>query len=249
MLFTKQPILGSMGEKVLIMQWSDPVTISTLKKRYKRFLADVLIDDELHVAHVPNTGSMTSCWDVDWQCLISESSNPNRKLKFTLEMTHNGLSWIGVNTANANKLVKEWLTDGKLEAFLDYKKIVPEKKVGASRIDFFLEEHPVHANCFIEVKNVTLKLDNKAQFPDAVSERGQKHLIELTQLKNEGHRCAMVYVVQREDVNLFTPAESIDPVYAKLLREAVSSGVEVYVYQCKLDETGIHYYRELPYSL
>lgn len=231
------------------MQWDQPVIISTLKKRYKRFLADILINDELHVAHVPNTGSMTSCWDPDWECLVTESSNPNRKLKFTLEMTHNGATWIGVNTANANKLVKEWLQLGELEAFLDYKEITPEKKVGASRFDFFLKSHPVHKDCYIEVKNVTLKLNGIAQFPDAVSERGQKHLRELIELKKEGFRCAMVYVVQREDVDSFSPARSIDPLYAKLLEEAISSGVEVYVYQCRLDKSGIHLKKELPYSL
>lgn len=231
------------------MQWDNPVIITTLKKRYKRFLADVIIDDTVQVAHVPNTGSMTSCWDTDWKCLVTESNNPARKLKFTLEMTHNGMSWIGVNTANANKLVKEWLQTGQLEAFRDYQIITPEKKVGASRFDFFLEKHPKLNDCYLEVKNVTLKLDGKAQFPDAVSERGQKHLKELLELKKAGYRSAMVYVVQRQDVDIFSPAHSIDPRYASLLQEAYEGGVEVYVYQCKLDEAGIHYLRELPYSL
>lgn len=231
------------------MHWDNPVIISTLKKRYKRFLADVIINDEIHVAHVPNTGSMTSCWDIDWRCLVSESSNPSRKLKFTLEMTHNGDSWIGVNTANANKLVKEWLSTSKLEAFKGYEKITPEKKLGVSRIDFFLEAHPRLPSCYVEVKNVTLKLDGIAQFPDAVSERGQKHLRELITLKQQGFRSAMVYVVQREDVATFSPAQSIDPTYAALLKEAVREGVEVYVYQCRLDEEGIHYHQELPYQL
>lgn len=238
-----------MKKKVSSMQWDNPVIITTLKKRYKRFLADVIIDDEVQVAHVPNTGSMSSCWDADWKCLVTESSNPARKLKFTLEMTHNGLSWIGVNTANANKLVKEWLHAGKLEPFLGYQTITPEKKVGASRVDFFLQNHPKLNDCYIEVKNVTLKLDGKAQFPDAVSERGQKHLRELLDLKKAGFRSAMVYVVQRQDVETFTPAKSIDPKYASLLQEAYDGGVEIYVYQCELDETGIHFSRELPFSL
>lgn len=231
------------------MQWDSPVIVTTLKKRYKRFLADIVINEGIEVAHVPNTGSMTSCWDSDWRCLVTHSDNPNRKLKFTLEMTHNGESWIGVNTANANKLVKEWLINKQLSAFSAYDQVVPEKKHGASRFDFYLEAQDNLPACYIEVKNVTLKLDDKAQFPDAVSERGQKHLKELMDLKKEGYRCAMVYVVQREDVESFSPAKTIDPVYAQLLNEAAHTGVEIYVYQCRLDETGIHYLKEIPYTL
>ncbi len=230
------------------MQWDSTTITTVLKKRYKRFLADILIQDKIEVAHVPNTGSMTSCWEEDWVCLVTESNNPARKLKYTLELTHNGVSWIGVNTANANKLVKEWLKAEILSPFLGYKKITPEKKVGASRFDFFLEGHANLPDCYIEVKNVTLKLDDLAQFPDAVSERGQKHLRELVELKKAGHRACMVYVVQREDVDSFKAAQTIDPQYARLLQEAHQAGVEVYVYQCKLTEEGIEWKKELPWN-
>lgn len=229
------------------MQWDSLVKEVILKKRYKRFLADIIILDQIEVAHVPNTGSMTSCWAEDWKCLVSESNNPKRKLKYTLEMTHNGESWIGVNTANANKLVKEWLHSSTLRAFAGYSEIISEKKRGDSRLDFYLKDHPTFPDCYIEVKNVTLKLDDRAQFPDAVSLRGQKHLRELIALRSEGYRCAMVYVVQREDVDSFSPAHSIDPLYAQLLQNAQDAGVEVYVYQCRLDVSGIYYQGELPY--
>lgn len=230
------------------MQWEGKFKEVVLKKRYKRFLADVLIHDKIEVAHVPNTGSMTSCWDEDWKCLVTESDNPKRKLKYTLELTHNGMSWIGVNTANANKLVKEWLHLQILPPFVGYQKITPEKKVGASRFDFFIENHPELPDCFIEVKNVTLKLDGLAQFPDAVSERGQKHLRELIELKKQGYRTCMVYVVQREDVEAFKAAEKIDPRYAELLLKARESGVEVYVYQCNLDTQGISFKKAIPWT-
>lgn len=229
------------------MQWEGEFKKVVLKKRYKRFLADILIQDKIEVAHVPNTGSMTSCWEEDWVCLVTESNNPARKLKYTLELTHNGVSWIGVNTANANKLVKEWLTSEILSPFIGYQKITPEKKVGASRFDFFLEGHQTLPDCYIEVKNVTLKLDGLAQFPDAVSERGQKHLRELVDLKKAGYRTCMVYVVQREDVDSFKAAQTIDPQYARLLQEANQSGVEVYVYQCRLTEKGIEWKKEIPW--
>ena len=230
------------------MQWDSTTITTVLKKRYKRFLADIIIQDKIEVAHVPNTGSMTSCWEEDWTCLVTESQNPARKLKYTLELTHNGKSWIGVNTANANKLVKEWLTAEILSPFIGYQKITPEKKVGASRFDFFIEGHDKLPDCYIEVKNVTLKLDDMAQFPDAVSERGQKHLRELVELKEQGFRACMVYVVQREDVDSFKAAGAIDPQYAQLLVQAHNAGVEIYVYQCQLSPEGIEWKKELPWK-
>lgn len=223
------------------MKWSEPLIQATILKRYKRFLADIDLGDKTITAHVPNTGSMTSCWEPNWKCALSVSKNPDRKMPHTLELTYNGETWIGVNTANANKLAKIWLTQGLLPELTGYKTVVPEKKIGLSRVDFYLEAHDSLPPCYVEVKNVTLKLDNKAQFPDAVSERGQKHLKELMEIKKSGLRAAMLFVVQREDVESFAPAGSIDPEYARLLKEAQKSGVEILVYQCKmgLNELGL----------
>ena len=216
------------------MKWPQPLTQATLIKRYKRFLADVEIEQKLITAHVPNTGSMTGCWEPNWRCALSVSTNPNRKMAHTLELTFNGLTWIGVNTGNANKLVKEWLSTGLIPELADYKTITPEKKIGDSRVDFYLENHPTLPPCYVEVKSVTLKLDGKAQFPDAVTERGQKHLKELMEIKKSGLRAAMLFVIQREDVEIFTPALTIDPEYARLLSLARKSGVEILAYQCKM---------------
>ncbi len=229
--------------------WETPLKLAVLKKRYKRFLADIDLDGEFLTVHVPNTGSMQSCWEPDWKCAVSVSDNPSRKLPYTLELIHNGETWIGVNTANANKLVKKWLTEKSLPEFIGYEIIRPEVKIGDSRVDFYLEGHPELPPCYIEVKNVTLKLGGLAQFPDSVSERGQKHLKELTRLKKEGFRTAMLYVVQREDVSHFTPAASIDPEYAELLRTAAASGVEILVYQCKMDTEALILGKSLPFSL
>lgn len=231
------------------MKWTDALIEATLLKRYKRFLADIKLGDKEFTAHVPNTGSMQSCWEPNWKCAISTSNNPSRKMPHTLELTHNGETWIGVNTANANKLAKLWLTQGLIEGLEGYATVTPEKKIGDSRIDFFLENHPTLPACYVEVKNVTLKLDGVAQFPDSVSERGQKHLRELMALKEQGFRAAMLYVVQREDVSVFKPAASIDAKYAQLLKEAHSKGVEIFVYQCKMgiDELGLK--RSLPIDL
>ena len=217
------------------MIWPSPLIEATLIKRYKRFLADVILDGKEITVHVPNTGSMTSCWEPDQRCALSLSPNPDRKMPYTLELTYNGETWIGVNTANANKLAKNWLIENKIPELADYKTIIPEKKIGDSRVDFYLEGHQEFPGCFVEVKSVTLKKDGIAQFPDAVTERGQKHLRELIEIKSSGLRAVMLFIIQREDVNIFQAAQDIDPLYSQLLKEAHRSGVEILAYQCRID--------------
>lgn len=231
------------------MKWDNPLTEAILLKRYKRFLADVEIGGKLITAHVPNTGSMTSCWEPNWKCALSLSENPKRKMPYTLEFTHNGESWIGVNTANANKLAHRWLREGLIQELLGYQLIQPEKKIGDSRIDFYLEGHSHEAPAYVEVKSVTLKLDGVAQFPDSVSERGQKHLRELIKLKEQKLRAVMLFIVQREDVSSMRPAHAIDKKYGELLKEAHAAGVEILVYQCKMNLNEIGFGRSLPIHL
>lgn len=231
------------------MKWDQPLTEAVLKIRYKRFLADVHLEQQLITVHVPNTGRMTSCWEPGWKCALSRSPLLTRKYPHTLELIHNGLGWIGVNTANANKLTRDWLARGLLPEVTGYTEIVPERKIGDSRIDFYLAGHLTEPPCYLEVKSVTLKLDGMAQFPDAISIRGQKHLQELMRLKSQGFRAAMLFVVQREDVSQFSPAHSIDPVYARLLKEAFVAGVEILVYQCKMDLRELALGKLLPFDL
>ena len=235
--------------KEITLKWSAPLIQATILKRYKRFLADIDIDGKMVTVHVPNTGSMQACWEPNWKCALSVSDNPARKMAHTLELTHNGETWIGVNTANANKLAKIWLTENQIPGLAGYKTVIPEKKIGESRVDFYLENHPTEPPCYVEVKNVTLKLGGIAQFPDSVSERGQKHLRELIQIKKSGLRAAMLYVVQREDVSVFAPADSIDPEYGRLLREARNSGVEIFVYQCRMGLQELSLGQSLPIEL
>jgi len=231
------------------LKWSEPLIEATILKRYKRFLADVDLNGQIITAHVPNTGSMQSCWEPNWKCALTLSKNPTRKLPYTLELTHNGETWIGVNTGNANKLAKIWLTQGLLPELAGYTTVVPEKKIGQSRIDFYLEDHPSHPPCYVEVKNVTLKLNGEAQFPDSVTERGQKHLKELIEIKKSGLRAAMLFIVQREDVQKFRPAVSFDPQYATLLQEAKNLGVEILVYQCRMGLEELALGKSLPMEL
>ena len=110
------------------MKWSTPLKEAIILKRYKRFLADINLGDKTFTAHVPNTGSMQSCWESNWKCAVSISENPDRKYPHTLELTYNGETWIGVNTANANKLAKIWLTENLLPEMTGYSVVIPEKK-------------------------------------------------------------------------------------------------------------------------
>lgn len=233
------------------MNYSSPTFKGKILKRYKRFLADIELSEDtpinkkgdIIVAHTANTGSMKTCWGENWDVLVSYHDNPKRKLKYSLELTHNSETWIGVNTALPNKLAVEAIENGVIKELQGYQTIKPEEKVGKSRIDIFLysgDKSSPTEQCYVEVKNVTLLGDNKrALFPDSVSERGQKHLLELTELKRQGIRACMLYIVQREDVDSFSPASEIDPKYSELLKKAHEQGVEVLVYQCKLSDLGV----------
>lgn len=200
-----------------------------LLQRYKRFFADIEWNGQVVVAHVPNTGSMKGCNNPGSLCLFTESSNPERKLKYTLEMVQSSTgAWVGVNTSRPNALVKEALHSGLLSHWKGFDEIKPEFKITKeSRFDFALLKKNKDQKHFIEVKNVSLSEGDCALFPDSVTERGQKHLRELMRLKDEGHTCEIVFVVQRNDVRSFSAAKEIDPEYAKILAEAKKGGVVV----------------------
>ena len=207
-------------------------------KRYKRFLADVRFvgESEVEVVHVPNTGSMKTCWEPGQMVLCSDENNPKRKLRYTLQMVHNGESWIMVNTSLTNALAAEAVDGGVVGELSGYDHMKREVKTGDSRIDLLLEGK--EGRCYVEVKNVTLKGDGRAAlFPDAVSTRGQKHLRELMTLRESGVRACMLYIVSREDVDFFAPAVDIDPEYAALLGDSRRAGVEILAYQGRFDST------------
>lgn len=206
-------------------------------KRYKRFFADIEWQGQQVTAHVPNTGSMKGVNNPGQLCLFSESDNPERKLKYTLEMIKAPTgTWVGVNTSTPNAIVKETLSrvvgrEGIVGAFAEWShfdELKPEFKISAeTRLDFALKKKNTEKMHFIEVKNVTLAEGAVAKFPDAVSERGQKHLTELMQLMDQGHTAELVFTIQRRDCSSFSPADDIDPEYGRLLREAFHKGVKI----------------------
>lgn len=218
------------------MKYSKKLHQGVFLKRYKRFFADVDFQGQQVVAHVPNTGSLKSVNNTGQACLISESDNPERKLKFTLEMIQapSG-AWVGVNTATPNALVRETLhavigtaRKGTFAHWSEFDEVKPEYKISAeTRLDFALKKKQNDQIHFIEVKNVTLADADVAQFPDAVSERAQKHLRELMKLMEQGHTAELIFTIQRNDCNAFAPADHIDPEYGRLLREAHIKGLRV----------------------
>ena len=216
-----------------MLKYTQQLQSCLLQRRYKRFIADVTLDDngEEVIAHCPNSGRMTGCVGENWPAVVSESDNPKRKLKYTLEMTHNGTTWIVTNTNKANELACEGIEAGLVEELFGYESYTREVKYGKnSRIDILAESGD--KKCYIEVKSVTM-INELGQycFPDSPTVRGQKHLCELVDMVKEGHRAVMFYMVLREDGSGFTPAADIDPKYAELLKWAVGEGVEVFVYQ------------------
>ncbi len=230
------------------MLFKNPLVHGYLIKRYKRFLADIKLDDgSIVTAHCTNSGSMKSCIEEGAEVYISDSMNPARKTHYTWEMIKINGDWVGINTSNPNKLAVEILRNNLLPQLSGYTTIKPEAKYGDSRFDVYAENE--FEKCFIEVKNVTLKDSVYARFPDAVTERGQKHLETLVKAKSEGYRAVMLYIIQRTDVEIFAPAFNIDPKYASKLKNAVNSGVEIIPLQVKVSPLDIEPLRVLKYEL
>lgn len=231
------------------MQFDPPLLRGQLQRRYKRFLADVTLEDGREItAHCPNPGAMTGCAEPGWAAALSYHPEPRRKLPYTLEMTHNGQSWIGVNTHRANPIVAEALAAQKIPELQAYPDWQREVRYGEkSRVDFLLSG-PV-GQCYLEVKSVTLRQGPNLLFPDAVTTRGKKHIEELLKMKAAGHRAVLLFVVQRQDGAHFCPAAEIDPAYAEALRQGVDAGLEVLVYQSQLNPQTWELAQTLPWSL
>jgi len=217
-----------------------------LIRRYKRFLADVRLENEKTLTvHCPNSGSMLGCSDPGSPVMLSRSDNPHRKYSHTLEMVQSGLTWIGVNTSLTNRLVREALENGTVDDFGRPETISPEVKTSANtRLDFLLEKQG--KKVFLEVKNCSLAEKRVAMFPDAVTARGTKHLHELAALKKQGHRAAVLFCVQRQDADVFRPAAEIDPLYAETLFSVAAEGVFVLAYQAEVNPREIRITRKLP---
>ncbi len=231
------------------MEFDSPLIRGTLIKRYKRFLADVTLENGDQItAHTPNTGSMKGCSEPGSTVWLRDTKNPDRKYPLSWEMVEAKPDvLVGINTILSNSLVAEAIENGIIAELQDYDQIRREVKYGEenSRIDLLLEGEN-KPDCYVEVKNVTLVEGDIAYFPDAVTKRGSKHLRELQTMVKQEKRAVIFYCIQRGGVREFQPADEIDPDYCQLLREVISGGVEALAYTAKISPHGIELIKRVP---
>ncbi|MBY0561322.1 DNA/RNA nuclease SfsA [Hyphomicrobium sp.] len=223
------------------MKFAHPLVPGILIQRYKRFLADVTTSGGVTVtASCPNTGSMLGLATPGSRVWLSESDSPTRKYRHTWEMIEadlgQGSHIVGINSGRPNALVTEAIQAGLITELSGYSTLRREVKYGLnSRIDILLSGGPDNRDCYVEVKNVHLmRTSGLAEFPDSKTERGAKHLRELSSMVEQGHRAVMVFLVQRSDAQKFSVAADIDAAYAAAFRSAAASGVEMLCYTCRL---------------
>lgn len=233
------------------MQIDPPLFPATLIRRYKRFLADVLLPDgrELTV-HTPNTGAMTGCAEPGSTVYLREVASATRKYPYSWELTctHAGVM-VGVHTGITNTLVREAIESGLIDALQGYRQIRQEVKYGqeGSRIDLLLQQHADGRDCYLEIKNVTTcDAQGRGYFPDAVSQRASKHLRELCHMVAQGQRGVVLFCIQRDDVTALRPADEIDPLYGQTLREAMAQGVEAMAWVARVGPGEVALYRQVP---
>ena len=257
----KTNILFYISGKLVIKQYNQLISMkfypilqqAVLLRRYKRFLADIRLDngDETTI-HCPNTGAMTRCQVPESPCWYSVSDNPKRKYPFTWEIATTPDGYLaGVNTGRANALVEEAIHEGVMTELQGYANVRREVKYGHenSRIDFLLTSQHRRA-CYVEVKSVTLGMEaGLGLFPDAVSQRGSRHLRELMAVVEQGQRAVLVFCVQHTAIDRVAPADNIDPIYGQTLRQAVAAGVEVIAYKADISAQQIVLRHKLPVLL
>ncbi len=227
------------------MDFPSPLLRGTLIQRYKRFLADVRLDDGTQVtATCPNTGSMMGLKNPGQTVWLSTSDSPTRKYKHTWEMVEHDLgkgpTLVGVNTSHPNKIVADAITAGKLKPLSGYATLERERKYGKnSRIDILLSD-PAKPLTYVEIKNVHMsRVAGRAEFPDSVTERGAKHLAEMSDMVREGHRSVMIFLIQRADVTALSLARDVDRTYGEAFDRAAAAGVEMLAVRCKLSAQSI----------
>ena len=231
------------------MNFKNILISGVLIKRYKRFFADVKIKDTVVTAHCPNTGSMMGLLRSGNRVWLSKTDNPKRKLKYTLQIIETDTAKVGVNTLLSNKIIFNALQDKEIKEFKNIQNIYREVKFGKNtRFDFLVSEE--NKRSFIEVKNVTLSRNKgKAEFPDAVTERGLKHINQLLLASQKGYKIYLLYVIQRDDCTSFEIAKDIDPKYYGLLKKAIKKKLKVLCYDCKFSPKGIKLNQKIKYKI
>lgn len=233
------------------MRYPEPLIEGVLIRRYKRFLADVrLPGGQVVTAHAPNTGSMIGCDEPGSRVWLLDTANPERKYPLSWELVEvEGGTLVGTNTSMANSLAREGIEKNLIAELQGYKSVRQEVPYGnGSRIDLLLEDG-AGADCYVEVKNVTMAVDRVAYFPDSISERATKHLLELGGVVSAGDRAVVFFCVQRDDVDELRPADDIDAEFGGTLRRVATAGVELLAYAARVDTRGITLKRRIPVVL
>ena len=207
------------------------------KARPNRFIAEVEVDGEMEIAHVPNTGRCRELLVDDAVVWLKPSDNPKRKTKFSLHLVENRGALVSLYSQQANSIVYDAIIDGKIKELSGYDIHQREKTIDNSRIDIYLANE--NEECYVEVKGVTLVVGSEARFPDAPTERGAKHLNELIKLKKQGIRCCVFFLIQHPIGQFFRPNWQNDPKFSQTLNDAYDAGVEILVYRCDNQLTGI----------
>ena len=227
------------------MKYKEKILEGFFIKRYKRFFVDAVLDGNVITTYCPNTGSLRGMLNENAKVLIAKVDNPKAKLKYRLEaIKHNGV-YVGINTSLPNGIIFEAIKQKKILDNLQGE-IKKEVKYGKnSRVDIFIN-NPKGKDCFIEVKSVTLsRVKGLAEFPDAKTTRGSKHLIELGEMSKQGNDCYLVYLIQRKDINIFSIAKDIDEEYYKNSIIAKKSGVKFFAFSCEVSKQGINVIQQI----
>ncbi|MBS5949263.1 MAG: DNA/RNA nuclease SfsA [Clostridium sp.] len=208
-------------------------------ERPNRFNAKVLLNGEELTVHVPNTGRCREILKEGTKIFLREELNPTRKTKYDLIAAMKGDILINIDSQIPNKVVNEALLNRKIDTLHKYSKIKREKTYGKSRFDFKLSTEDEKENYFLEVKGVTLEDNRHCMFPDAPTERGARHILELIEAKKEGYGAGILFLVQLDNVETFSPNDERDPEFGRALRLARENGVDIMVYNCKVDKNMI----------
>ncbi len=227
------------------MNFENKLISGVLIKRYKRFFVDVLIKNKKITAHCPNTGSMLGLVDKGLKVWLTKSNNPKRKLQYTLQVVEKNGSKVGVNTHLTNKIFSHGVKSNYIKEFHKNDEIQSEVKFGLNtRFDFLIKNKKTKT--FVEVKNVTLSRSSGiAEFPDAITARGAKHITELLSASKKGFKIVIAFIVQREDCKKFKIAKDIDVNYSLLLTDAIKKNLQIICYDCKFSTKGIKINKKL----